>query len=140
MTLTSEHRPPGVYPRFPESLTDWATYEREIDWEVVPYSMGPTWDRNPFWKGPRDPQGYILPELTLGWQGLKWASENLLADETDAHGNKVAIDLTDEQKRMVLWFYALDPGEYDEDGHALREPTGRFAYREYIWQRLKGWG
>ena len=43
--------------------------------------MGPTWDRNPFYTGPRDPQGYILPELTLGWQILRWVEDNLLADE-----------------------------------------------------------
>jgi hypothetical protein len=137
---TTEHRPPGVYPRFPDTLTDWATYEREIDWEVVPFSMGPTWDRNPFWDGPRDPEGYILPKLTLGWQVLKWIRENLLADETDEHGNKVPFNLTNEQKRFILWFYALDAGEYDGDGHALIEPSGRFMYREYVLQRLKGHG
>ena len=139
-TETTEHRPPGVYPRFPDSLTDWATYEREIDWEVVPFSLGPTWDRNPFWDGPRDPEGYILPKITLGWQVLKWIRENLLADETDEHGNKVPFSLTAEQARFILWFYALDVGEYDGDGHAIVEPTGRFMYREYVLQRLKGHG
>lgn len=112
---------------FDDSITDWALHEREIDWEVVPFFMGPTWDRNPFYDGPRDPQGYILPELTLGWQALRWISENLLADETDEHGNKLPLDLTDEQKRFILWFYAID-----EDG--------RFLNREFVLQRLKGWG
>lgn len=133
-TLTTEHRPPGIYPKFDESLTDWALWEAEIDWEVVPFSMGPTWDRNPFYDGPRDPQGYILPKLTLGWQVLIWIEENLLADETDEHGNRLPFDLTDEQKRFILWFYALDEGD------DYREPTGRFKYREVILQRLKGHG
>ena len=139
-TTATEHRPPGVYPKFSDSITDWALGEEEVDWEVVPFSMGPTWDRNPFWDGPRDPQGYILPKLTLGWQVLKWIEENLLADETDEHGNKKPLDLTDEQKRFILWFYALDEGEQDADGNWIIEPSGRFKYREYVLQRLKGWG
>jgi hypothetical protein len=126
--LTTEHRPPGVYPTFdPNLLVDWERYEEEIDWEVVPFTMGPTWDRNPFYQGPRDPQGYILPELTLGWQVLRWVAKNLLADETDENDQPLPIDLTDEQKRFILWFYAIDE-------------TGRFLYREVVLQRLKGWG
>lgn len=132
--VPTEHRPPGVYPKFDEDAIDWESLEREIDWDVVPFSMGPTWDRNPFWDGPRDPQGYILPKLTIGWQILAWIEENLLADETDAHNRPLPFDLTDEQKRFILWFYALDEGYED------REPTGRFKYREYVLQRLKGHG
>ena len=127
MTLVTEHRPPGVYPKFDASLTDWSSNEDQIDWEVVPFSMGPTWDRNPFWDGPRDPQGYILPHLTLGWQILRWVEENLLADETDDQGKKLPFDLTDEQKRFLLWLYAIDQ-------------EGRFLYREIVLQRLKGHG
>lgn len=128
MTIsTLEHRAPGIYPKFDENLTDWALHESEIDWEIVPFTLGPTWDKNPFWKGPRDPQGYILPEFTLGWQVLDWVKKNLLADETDADNNPLPIDLTDEQKRFLLWFYAVD-----EDG--------RFLYRDVVLQRLKGWG
>ena len=129
-----EHRPPGVYPKFDESAIDWESLEREIDWDVVPFSLGPTWDRNPFWDGPRDPQGYILPKLTIGWQVLAWVENNLLADETDEHNRPLPFDLTDEQKRFILWFYALDEGD------EYREPTGRFKYREYVLQRLKGHG
>ena len=127
MTLVTEHRPPGVYPKFDDSLVDWEHHEEEIDWEVVPFSMGPTWDRNPFYEGPRDPQGYILPELTLGWEILIWIENNLLADETDEHNKPMPFDLTDEQKRFILWFYAIDE-------------TGRFLYREVVLQRLKGHG
>jgi hypothetical protein len=127
VTVTTESRPPGIYPKFDDSITDWALHESKVDWEVVPFSFGPTWDRNPFWTGPRDPQGYILPELTLGWQILKWIEENLLAEETDDNDNHLPFDLTDEQKRFILWFYAIDE-------------TGRFLYREVVLQRLKGHG
>jgi hypothetical protein len=134
-TTLTEHRPPGVYPKFdPDKAIDWQALESEIDWEVVPFSLGPTWDRNPFWDGPRDPQGYILPKMTLGWQILDWIAANLLADETDEHNRPLPFDLTDEQKRFILWFYALDEGD------EYREPTGRFMYREYVLQRLKGHG
>lgn len=125
--LVTEHRPPGTYPKFNDTLTDWALHAAEIDWEVVPFHIGPTWDRNPFWTGPCDPQGYILPKLTLGWQALDWIGKNLLADETDEDGKPLPFDLTDEQKRFILWFYAIDE-------------TGRFLYREVVLQRLKGWG
>ena len=127
MTTATESRPPGIYPKFDDSIVDWESHAEEIDWEVVPFSMGPTWDRNPFWKGPRDPQGYILPELTLGWEVLMWIENNLLADETDEHNKPLPFDLTDEQKRFILWFYAIDE-------------TGRFLYREVVLQRLKGHG
>lgn len=125
-TLT-ESRPPGVYPLFDDSVTDWETSEDAIDWDIVPFTMGPTWDKNPFWTGPRDHEGYILPELTLGWQALRWIRENLLADETDENDKPLPLSLTPEQKRFVLWFYAIDE-------------SGRFLYREYVLQRLKGWG
>lgn len=126
MTAT-EHRPPGVYPTFDETTVDWAALEAEIDWDVVPKTLGPTWDRNPFYDGPRDPDGYVLPELTLGWQAIRWIEDNLLADETDEHDEPLPFQLTNEQVRFILWFYAVD-----EDG--------RFLYREFVLQRLKGWG
>lgn len=126
MTTATEHRPPGVYPTFDDSI-DWAALEREIDWDVVPATLGPTWDRNAFWTGPRDPEGYVLPEITLGWQAIRWIEDNLLADETDPNDKPLPFQLTNEQVRFILWFYAID-----EDG--------RFAYREFVLQRLKGWG
>lgn len=126
-TTATEHREPGVYPRFPDTLTDWALWEREIDWEVAPATLGPTWDRNPHWTGPRDPEGYILPEITLGWQAIRWIEDNLLADETDENDQPLPFQLTNEQIRFILWFYAIDE-------------FGRFLYREIVLQRLKGWG
>lgn len=129
VAATLERRPPGVYPKFdPATSIDWARLESEIDWDVVPFSMGPTWDRRPDWPDEcRDKMGYILPELTLGWQVLDWIRENLLAEETDENDNPLPFDLTDEQKRFILWFYAIDE-------------TGRFLYREVVLQRLKGHG
>ena len=115
-----EYREPGVYPV--ENALGQAD-----DWEVVPATLGPTWDRNPEWEGPRDPEGYILPELTLGWQAIHWIENNLLADELDEQERPLPFKLTSEQMRFVLWFYAIDE-------------NGRFLYREVVLQRLKGWG
>lgn len=125
--LATEVRAPGVYPTFDESVTDWELDEDLIDWEVVPFSMGPTWDRNPLWDGPRSPDGYILPKYTLGYQAIKWVQENLLADEVDEHDEPLPFKLTSEQARFILWFYAVDE-------------HGRFLYREVVLQRLKGHG
>jgi hypothetical protein len=109
------HRQPGVYT---------LGYE---DWEIVPLTLGPTWDKDPTWDGPRDPEGYILPHLTLGWQVIAWGEANLLSDETDEYDKPLPFKLTNEQLRFVLWFYAIDE-------------TGRFLYREVVLQRLKGHG
>jgi hypothetical protein len=109
-------RDPGVYP------------VGEDDWEVVPWRCGPTWDKREDWDGPRDPQGYILPKLTLGWQAIKWAEENLLSDDIDPlTEQRLPFKFTNEQIRFILWFYAIDE-------------HGKFLYREVVLQRLKGWG
>lgn len=96
-------------------------------WEVTPATLGPTWDRDPTWEGPRDSDGYVLPEITLGWQVLHWVEANLLSDEVDLEGRPTPFVATGEQTRFVLWWYAIDE-------------TGRFVYREGVLQRLKGWG
>lgn len=124
--VATETRPPGVYPLFDED-TDWIEQEDLIDWEVVPAVLGPTWDKNPKWDGPRDPNGYILPHFTLGYQAIKWVQENLLADEVDENDRPLPFKLTPEQARFLLWFYAVDE-------------EGRFLYREIVLQRLKGHG
>lgn len=108
-------RPPGVYP------------VGDDDWEVVPFHLGPTWEKDPTWDGPRDPNGYILPKITLGYQVILWIQNNLLADETDVNDNRLPFKLTPEQARFVLWVYAIDE-------------TGRFTYRDIVLQRLKGHG
>src|SRR5690349_12388699 len=97
------------------------------DWLVIPQIYGPTWDKDPTWDGPRDPQGYILPKFTLGWQVVDWIGANLLAEEVDEFDQPLPFKLTNEQIRFLLWFYAID-----ENGH--------FFYREVVLQRLKGWG
>lgn len=111
-----ETREPGIYP------------VGDTDWQVVPLLMGPAWDRDPDWDGPRDPDGYVLPKLTLGWQALAWIRKNLLSDDIDpVTGRRLPFDPTPEQMRLILWFYAIDE-------------RGRFAYKQAIFQRLKGWG
>lgn len=107
---------PGVYP------------DGDEDWIVKAWSCGPTWSKDPSWEGPRDPEGYILPKITLGWQAIKWAEENLLSDDVDPITEKpIPFKFTNEQIRFVLWFYAIDE-------------NGKFLYREVVLQRLKGWG
>ncbi len=126
LTLVDPHTP-GVYPLFDDSLTDWVLHEDQIDWCVVPFVMGPTWDKDPSWTGPRDPEGYILPEFTLGYQAVKWVGEHLLADEVDENDQPLPFKLTAEQVRFILWVYAVDE-------------HGKFLYREVVLQRLKGHG
>lgn len=94
---------------------------------VEPVAIGPTWQRNPDWDGESPLDEFVLPEWTLGWQILKWIGENLLADEVDELGRPMPFEPTDEQKRFILWWYAIDA-------------RGRFVYREGVLQRLKGWG
>lgn len=116
MLAELDTREPGVYP------------VGESDWDVVPFRLGPSWDRDPNWDGPRDPEGYILPKLTLGWQALAWGRKNLLSDDVDpVTGQRLPFDPTPEQMRLILWFYAIDE-------------RGRFAYRQAVFQRLKGHG
>lgn len=83
-------------------------------YEVPAVYIGPTWERD-------DSGAFVLPERTLGWQCIRWMETRL----NGPYGGK--IRLTKEQKRFLLWWYAVD-----EDG--------RFTYRDGVLQRLKGWG
>jgi hypothetical protein len=118
-------RAPGIYE------IAWDDAGRPTDWEVEPYSLGPVWTKaDDDWIAagkPVDPEGYILPELTLGWQAIHWVEHNLLADEVDENDKPLPFSFTAEQMRVVLWFYAISEAGY-------------FLYREYVLQRLKGWG
>jgi hypothetical protein len=107
-------RPPGMY-HDPDGLV------------CVPQTYGPTWERNPDWDGVSKADQYVLPERTLGWQALAWIRENLQSDELDENDQPVPFKPTFEQARFILWFYAVDE-------------RGDFVYREYVLQRLKGWG
>ena len=89
-------------------------------WHCTAVSLGPTWNKDPEWDGPRTPDGFILPKLTFGYQVILWVQKNLLNDDGEP------FRLTNEQKRFILWWYAVN-----EEGRVLH-PSG-------VLQRLKGW-
>lgn len=76
--------------------------------------IGPTWQRD-------ENGNFVLPEITLGWQILRWIEEYV----TGPGG--LPFTPTKEQKRFLLWWYAIDE-------------RGRFVFRDGVLQRLKGWG
>jgi hypothetical protein len=82
-----------------------------------PISYGPSWQR--------DRRGFVLPQYTLGWEILGWCAKYLLIPDGPMAGEPWKF--TDEQTRLLLWWYAVD-----------RE--GRFAYRRGTLRRMKGWG
>lgn len=83
-----------------------------------PVKVGPTWER-------LSDGRWNLPELTLGWQVIEWADEHLLQPDGPDAGEK--WKWTDEQARLLLWWYAVDG-------------DGRFVYRRGTLRRIKGWG
>jgi hypothetical protein len=100
--------------------------EAEVTWETIKhldfYLPIPEPEyHGPVWKPNEDGTSFIVPEYTLGWQIIRWVEENLLGDEGEP------FVLTGEQKRLLLWWYAID----------IR---GRFVYRKSVVQRIKGWG
>jgi hypothetical protein len=48
-----------------------------------------------------------VPELTLGWEAVKWASKYLRQPNGPNAGQRFRF--TQSQIRFILWFYALDP-------------------------------
>ena len=82
-----------------------------LQWD--PVRIGPTWQT--------DGDHWLLPAHTLGWQMLAWCGRWL----QESHG--VPWRFTLEQARFLLWWYAV-------------EPSGRFVYRDGVFQRLKGHG
>jgi hypothetical protein len=96
-------------------------YRENGEWVVIPEKFGPTWTEDPNWDGIDEKLRYILPEKTLGYEILEWIPKNLLNDDGEP------FTLTAEQKRFMLWWYAVD--QY-----------GFFTYRDGIFQRLKGHG
>lgn len=93
-----------------ESLLARTTPPSDLEWE--PVKIGPTWQ----WDN-----GWLLPELTLGWGYLAWCGM-WLRDKTGQ-----PWQFTPEQARFELWFYALDE-------------HGDFLHHSAVLQRLKGWG
>lgn len=81
-------------------------------------AIGPTWQKN-------QDGSWRLPDKTLGWQVVAWASENLFQPDGPDAGKPWKFTL--EQIRLLLWWFAVD--EY-----------GRFLYRRGVIRRLKGWG
>lgn len=78
-----------------------------------PVRIGPTWQT--------DGKHWLLPEHTLGWGFLAWSGRWL----QESRG--VPWRFTLEQARFLLWWYAV-------------QPSGRFVYRDGVFQRLKGHG
>lgn len=66
-----------------------------------------------------------LPKHTLGWFILAWAFNYLSQPDGPDAGEPFVF--TDEQMRLVLWWYAVD-GE------------GRFLFNSGVIRRMKGWG
>ncbi|QGJ89711.1 terminase [Mycobacterium phage Superchunk] len=101
-----------------------------------PHIIGPTWQKT-------TDGAWHLPEKTLGWGVLAWLSEyvNTPGGHDDPNRLRFLIELseagipfnenmfipTDEQVRLVLWWYAVDD-------------KGQYVYREGVIRRLKGWG
>lgn len=101
-----------------------------------PHIVGPSWRKTV--------EGdWYLPENTLGWGVLRWLSEyvNTPGGHDDPSRLRMLIDMseagipvsenmfipTDEQVRLLLWWYAVDD-------------SGQYVYREGVIRRLKGWG
>lgn len=82
-----------------------------LDWE--PVKIGPSWQYGP--------DGWLLPEASLGWGFLSWTTYHL----TGKAGKPWWW--TAEQTRFLLWYYGVDA-----DGDSL--------YHSAMLQRLKGWG
>src|SRR5690606_18745643 len=69
------------------------------------------------------PEG--IPERTLGWGVLAWASRYIVQPDGERAGARWRF--TAEQVRFVLWYYAVDA-------------QGKFVYRGATLRRAKGWG
>ncbi|UJD21108.1 terminase [Mycobacterium phage SororFago] len=101
-----------------------------------PHIVGPSWQRT-------ITGDWHLPEKTLGWGVLAWMAEyvNTPGGHDDPNRLRMLIEMsemgivvnelmflpTDEQVRLVLWWYAVDD-------------RGQYVYREGVIRRLKGWG
>lgn len=83
-----------------------------------PHTIGPTWRR-------LKSGGFWLPEKSLGYGIVNWLYEYVKQPNGPAAGEPFIP--TNEQFRFLLWWYAVDE-------------RGRFAYRNGVLRRLKGWG
>ena len=83
--------------------------------EMEPTYLGPSWQRGEDGK-------FLLPERTLGWEILGWCATYL-----NNFDGSPGLRLTDEQARLILWWYALDD-------------QGDWLNTRGVIQRLKGAG
>lgn len=110
---------------------------REVELAPAPpHIVGPSWRKTV-------DGAWYLPERTLGWGVLAWMSEyvNTPGGHDDPKRLRLLIEMseagipvnenmflpTDEQVRLLLWWYAVDE-------------NGQYVYREGVIRRLKGWG
>lgn len=84
-------------------------------WE--PVRVGPTWQTETVLGVAR----WVLPQRSLGWSALSWCGFWL----QKSRGTPWVF--TDEQARFLLHWYSVEPG-------------GRWSYRDFVLQRLKGHG
>lgn len=66
-----------------------------------------------------------LPERSLGWAAMAWASTYLLQPDGVAAGR--SWQFTEEQMRFLAWWYAIDE-------------HGQFLKTYGVLRRMKGWG
>ncbi|MFC9974315.1 hypothetical protein ACFVH6_25765 [Spirillospora sp. NPDC127200] len=71
------------------------------------------------------PDGVPHPKETLGYQILRWCSKYLVQPDGERAGEP--WEFTAEQKRFLLWAYAIDK-------------QGRWQYQAVLLRRSKGWG
>lgn len=65
------------------------------------------------------------PEISLGWEVIEWIEHYLLVPDGELAGEP--LRLTPEQKRILLWWYAINH-------------RGRYLFRRGVIRRPKGWG
>ena len=78
---------------------EWETCEatqENADRLFPPSDIGPIWVKDTF-------GNWLLPEYTLGWDVIAWAESNLSAIRGSG-----PLQLTPEQMRVILWYYAID--------------------------------
>jgi hypothetical protein len=78
------------------------------------------------------PKGVPHPKDTLGYQILRWC-ETYIVHPDGRHAGK-PWTFTPEQKRFILWAYALKPDDQ------VTEEDSPWLYREVSLRRSKGWG